>query len=80
MTKWLGCDHIEFIWHGEWADPELKFKDSVIDQWSIEEFCCEAMKEEGLDYKDNGVYSKWVREHQSLIEATIVEFAEAKNN
>ena len=80
MDKWLGCDNIELIWHGEWSDPELRFEDHVIDIWSIEDFVVSEMKGEGLDYNSDDLYADWVRSHQELIEATIIEFSEAKND
>lgn len=77
METWLNTKNIAYIWHGEWADPELEFEGHKIDYWSIEDFCCSEMKEAGLDYNNNDVFAKWVKDNQSLIEATIVEFSDA---
>ena len=76
--KWRGCKNIEFIWHGEWSDPELRFKGHTIDVWSIEDFCCDVMHEEGLNTDDDKVFNSWVRKHQELIEQTIIEYSQAK--
>ena len=78
MTTWLGTKKIEFVWHGEWADPELGYKGRYIEYPSIEDFCCSEMKDEGLDFNNDEVFAKWVRKNEKLICATIVEFADAK--
>lgn len=77
MNTWYGTKNIEFIWHGEWSDPELSYDGHFIDYWSIEDFVCNEMKEEGLDYNDDDLFKKYVREHEELICETIIEFAEA---
>ena len=79
MNTWLGTKDIEFIWHGEWSDPELSYMGKVIDYWSIEDFVCGEMKDEGLDYNDDDLFRKYVQEHEELIAATIIEFAESNN-
>lgn len=78
MKTWLGTKSIEFIWHGSWADPELRFEGKTIDYWSIEEFVCGEMKDEGLDYNDDDLFGKYVREHEELIAVTIIEYADAR--
>ena len=77
MTTWLGTKKIDFVWHGEWSDPELGFDGSYIDYWSIEDFCCSEMKEQGLDYNNDDVFAEWVRKNEDLICDTIVEFSES---
>lgn len=79
MTNYRTAKNVQFIWHGEWSDPELEFDGHVIDLWSIEDFICSCMKDEGLNYNDDDLFDKWIEEHQELIEQTIIEFADAYN-
>lgn len=83
MVTWLGTKEIEFIWHGEWADPELRVGDNSIDLWSIEDFCVMCMTDEGRtkeEINDSDIFGKWVRDNECLIVETIAEFSQARNN
>lgn len=37
MRTYRNCKTIEFVWHGEWADPELKVDNFIANYWDIEE-------------------------------------------
>ena len=70
MTKkestWYDCGTIKMIWHGAWADPELQFGDKVVNYYDVEEYVCERMTEEGLDYDDGELFGEWVRNSDNL--------------
>jgi|SRR5574344_2370846 hypothetical protein len=52
-NNWYGIEGIEFIYHGEWSDPEICYKNHVINCHDIED----GMWEEYLEYlKENGVH------------------------
>ena len=31
-----GCKGVEFVWHGQWSDPELRYKGFTFNYWDIE--------------------------------------------
>lgn len=50
--NWRGEEKIDMIWHGEWADPELEYKDHKFNYWDIEDALWERFLEE-TDHKDS---------------------------
>ena len=44
--NWYGIEDIGFIWHGEWADPEIEYKGHIINSHIIEDTMWERFKEE----------------------------------
>lgn len=67
MGTWYGTKEIEMIWHGEWADPELKVDERVANYWDVEQYCVDCCKEEGIDYNNDSAFGEWVRNHESEI-------------
>jgi len=37
MKKWKYCDKVEFIYHGDWTDPELKCNGKTLNYWDVED-------------------------------------------
>ena len=68
--NWYGVDGVEFIWNGEWSDPELKYQDKIFNSHDVEdalwddysEECKEAGKAPNEDEFDN-----WVLENKHLV-------------
>ncbi|MBO7734834.1 MAG: hypothetical protein J6S67_19900 [Methanobrevibacter sp.] len=50
--NWRGEEKIDMIWHGEWADPELEYKDHTFNYWDIEDALWEMFLEE-TGHKDS---------------------------
>lgn len=40
-----------YVWHGEWADPTIIYKDQEINYWDIEDYMWDIYKE---DCEENG--------------------------
>lgn len=36
MKQWRGCEDVFMVSHGEWADPDLVWKDYTFNYWDIE--------------------------------------------
>ena len=43
---WYGIEGIGFIWHGEWADPEIEYKGKRINSYIVEDTMWERFREE----------------------------------
>ena len=50
MKNYRGIRGVGFIWHGAWADPELKYKNRLFNYWDIEEAIFECFKDWARDY------------------------------
>ena len=50
MRNYRGIRGIEFVWHGAWADPELKYKNRLFNYWDIEEAIFDEFKEWAKEY------------------------------
>ena len=71
-----GCDNIEMVWHGEWADPELKCNGYIANYYEIEDAVYEWAKEEGIDADNDDEFSQFCIENQAEIEDMIQEMGE----
>lgn len=45
--NWYGINGIKFIWHNEWADPEIEYKGKRCSCYIIEDTMWERYTEEG---------------------------------
>ena len=61
--NYRGVQEIEFIWHGEWADPELEYKDKTFNYWDVEDALWQDFKEEGGAEDDEEAFDKYVQAH-----------------
>lgn len=60
-----GVEGVEMIWHGEWADPELRYGDYVANYWTVEDAMYQACKEEfGADADSDEVFNKYCQDHR----------------
>lgn len=66
-----GVPGITFIWHGQWADPEVEYKDYIFNYWDIEDAIADTAKEElGIpDNKDisDDQFDTWVNHNHDWI-------------
>lgn len=85
--KKLYCNlsDVYFIWHGEWADPEVMYEDKLFNlpmyvETPLYDYYCEYCKENGIKESDNG-FAEYVENHSydvyemlnNLIEAGLYE-------
>lgn len=61
--NYRGVPEIEFVWHGEWADPELIYKDETFNYWEVEDALWQDYLDENGDENDEDAFDKYVREH-----------------
>lgn len=54
LPNWHGCPEIKFVWHGEWATPEIVYKGNVMYSSDIEDVLWDRFLEDGgTDDYDN---------------------------
>lgn len=57
LPDWYGIEGIKFIWHNEWADPEIEYKGERCSCYIIEDTMWERYKEDDLsDPEEFGRY------------------------
>ena len=77
LPNWHGCPEIKFVWHGEWATPEIVYKGNIMYSSDIEDTLWEMFLEDGGtdDYSNPEVsdeFDDYVCEHAvGLIEDNI---------
>lgn len=50
----LGIKGIQFVWHGEWSDPEVIIKRKRFNYWDIEEIMWEIVEDDyNIKFNDN---------------------------
>jgi hypothetical protein len=82
---WLGIRGIYMIWHGQWADPELKYKNHICNYYDIEDSMFQFMKERIADGEDWGDpnndndFADFCRAHADYIKSDIIDFSDAMN-
>lgn len=81
MPLFCGIRGIYLIDHGNWADPELKYKNYICNYWDIEDSMVQYMKERIADGEDWGDpsndddFCRFCRAHANEIKEDIIEFS-----
>lgn len=63
-----GLSKIEFIWNGEYSDPEIEYRGKILNYWEIEDLLWESFKENVnvADWDDEN-YSKWLKDNEDWV-------------
>ena len=69
MANYRGIPNIEFVWHGEWADPELIYKGHKFNYWDIEDSLWDYFLEghTGKEEPTDDMFADWVRENHDTV-------------
>lgn len=70
LPNYNGCKHVEFIYHGEWSDAELRYKNIVANHYDVEE----AMYSDYLDELDGEESESGFAEYCRNNEYRVIEF------
>ena len=57
---WRGVPGTRFIWHGEWADPEIEYKGHLINANDVDDYFYEVYKEEMEEYGYDMSFDDWM--------------------
>lgn len=78
---WCGIRGVYQIWHGQWADPEVKYKNYVCNEWDLQESMYITMKdriEDGEDWGDpdnDDDFINFCRKNADLVKQDIIELS-----
>ena len=81
LPLFCGIRGVYLINHGEWSDPELRYKNYICNYWDIEDSMFQYMKERIADGEDWGDpnndddFCRFCRAHANEIKEDIIEFS-----
>lgn len=67
---WYGIPYITFIWHGEWADPEIMYRKKLYNATEVEDLFWSRFKEDCKEYgikSTDAEWKKWMKENGSEV-------------
>lgn len=72
LPLWYGIPGIEFIWHGNYSDPELRYKHRTFNEFSVEQGCLYTWEEE----RSNLSFDTWMPLHPEVAYGFLDELVE----
>ena len=70
LPNWYGIEGIGFVWHGEWADPEIEYKGKRCSCYTVEDTMWQRFREECPEANEDE-FDKYMWENQEdVIELT----------
>jgi hypothetical protein len=69
-----GIKPIQYIYHGDWSDPELRYKGHSINYWDFENALYEIFKEEGGQPDNDKAFGEWVQNNKDLVKSEIEDW------
>lgn len=77
--KFYGIEDIDFIWHGEWSDPEIEYKGHLINYYTIEDSLYEIFLDELRNETNEGMnFTEWVYANKDLVYEEIEVYLESE--
>lgn len=78
-NNYFGVEGLEYIPHGEWADPDLVYKGRVFNYWDVFDRLFDEFLEENPEYTDSQaeeLFDKYLRENPLKIEELLLDLVE----
>jgi hypothetical protein len=78
MKKWFyGIYGIQFIWHGEWSDPELIWHEKSFNYYDLENTLWSIYQEEFSEGSEND-FDIWVKKNAYISREILQNLLDAK--
>ena len=71
VKGWFGIKDAEFIYHGDWNDPEVEYKGVSLNYWDIESGLLEVYRDEHPEDRNDKGFDKWMAEHPEEIKSEL---------
>lgn len=62
ISKLWGIQEIDFIYHGDWCDPEVRYKDELFNYYDLEE----ALYDSYLGENPKKTFNEWIVENKEV--------------
>lgn len=78
---WCGIRGVYQIWHGQWADPEVRYKNYICNEWDLQESMYITMKDRIADGEDWGDpdndndFMNFCKQNADLVKQDIIELS-----
>lgn len=78
---WCGIRGVYQIWHGQWADPEVRYKNYICNEWDLQESMYISMKDRIADGEDWGDpdndedFMNFCKANADLVKQDIIELS-----
>ena len=86
IGNYRGCKNVRLVYHGEWADPELKYRNYIANYNDIEDTLWGQFLDE-TNYPDNpsnkevdNAFTEYVKENENEVISLIKEYGEETND
>lgn len=67
MANYCNVPGVEFVYHNDWTDPELVYKDHVFNLHDAEDFLWDEFQSQTNDQGTADEYVPWVEAHPALL-------------
>lgn len=75
-----GIPNVYYIWHGEWSDPEIQYKNNYYDYYDVEDYLWETYKDDveqeywtPIKENEDDDFVLWAKRNSSNVKALISE-------
>ena len=70
---WFGIKGAKYIYHGDWADPEIQYDGMSLNYFDVEEFLLDEYREEHPEDKNDKGFDDWMKmpEQKSSIQSAL---------
>lgn len=75
MGYFYGIKPAEFVWHGEWNDPEVRYNDHLFNYYDVEQTMYDWFKEECSGANDDE-FAPWMLAHADDVLSLLDEMIE----
>lgn len=58
-----GIEEIEFIYHGEWSDPTVIYKEKELNYWDVETYLYDIWNDEDTDL----AFEDWIQINKTYV-------------
>lgn len=73
-TKFFGISEIDYIYHGDWCDPEVRYKNELFNYYDLEDTLYDSYLEENIEK----TFKEWVIENKEIVFVILDDFISNK--
>lgn len=74
-TYWNGIKGVQFIWHGAWSDPEIKYHGRLYNYYDLEDCLLSSYREDNPENKNDEGFDEWAAANPDKVKATLDEIS-----
>lgn len=67
MANYLGIKGVKFIYHGDWSDPEIIYKDRTFNEYDVEDMLWDEFQAMTNNTGDSEEFVQWLHDNPYLV-------------